>query len=283
MIRMTKAQKKYGDFQLNCSLDVPAGSITGLIGGNGSGKSTTFKLLLGLISAEGGEIKILGKNPNKLSANDREKIGVVMTDTGFSDYLNVKEIRQILKSLYSTFDEELFNSLCIRFDLPEEKKILDFSTGMKAKLKTIVAVTHDANLLILDEVTAGLDVIVRNEILDLLREYMEKNEERNILISSHISSDLENLCDDIYMIKNGEIVFYEEVDELLGQYAVLKLSEEQYAQIEKEYILFYKKEPYGYLCLTNQKQYYLDNYPDVVIEKSTIDELMIVINRGEES
>lgn len=281
MISIKNAKKNYPNFQLECSLEVPAGYISGIIGSNGAGKSTLFKLMLGLISADGGQIELLGKDIRQMDARDKEQVGVVLTDTGFSDFLSIREIAKVLGSLYSKFDKELFHLLCDRFQLPQDKKIQDFSTGMRAKLKTIIAVTHDAQLLILDEVTAGLDVIVRNEILDLLREYMEENEERTILISSHISSDLEHLCDDIYMLKEGKIILHEDMDRLLSQYAVLKLDEQQYANIDKTYIMAYKKEPFGYLCMTNERQYYLENYPDVVIEKSAIDELMLLMNRGE--
>ncbi|MDL2310820.1 ABC transporter ATP-binding protein [Peptostreptococcaceae bacterium OttesenSCG-928-C18] len=216
-----------------------------------------------------------------MSIKEKERIGVVFTDTGFSEYLSIKYIIKILESMYEKFDRELFIQLCNKFQLPMDKRILDFSTGMKAKLKTIVAITHDAEILILDEVTNGLDVIVRNEILDLLRDYIEENEERSILISSHISSDLESLCDYLYMMKNGEILFEEEMDTILSNYAILKISDEQYDKIEKDYITYRKREAYGFSCLTNERQYYIDNYPEVVVEKSSIDELMLIMNRGE--
>ena len=132
----------------------------------------------------------------------------------------------------------------------------------------------------LDEPTAGLDVIARDEILELLREYMEKGD-RSILISSHISSDLENFCDDIYMIDKGKIVFHEDTDVLLSEYAILKVTQEQYQLLDKEYILRHKKEDFGYSCLTNQKQFYMENYPEIVVEKGNVDELITMMIRGE--
>ena len=168
------------------------------------------------------------------------------------------------------------------FHLPMDKKIKDFSTGMKAKLKVLVAVSHHAKLLILDEPTAGLDVVARDELLDILREFMEKDEERAILISSHISADLETLCDDLYMIDNGKIVLHEDSDVLLSDYAILKLDKQQFDTIDKQYILRVKKEVYGYRCLTNQKRYYLENYPEMVIEKGTIDDVILMMVRGNE-
>ena len=151
---------------------------------------------------------------------------------------------------------------------------------MKAKLKIIIALSHDARFLILDEPTAGLDVIARDEILEMLREYME-DESRAILISSHISSDLEGLCDDIYMIHEGEILLHEDTDVLLDEYAVIKLNEDQYNSIDKQYLMRVSKEKYGYCCLTNQKRFYQENYPGVVIEKSGIDDMILMMEKGE--
>lgn len=152
---------------------------------------------------------------------------------------------------------------------------------MKAKLKILAAVSHDAQLLILDEPTAGLDVIARDELLDLLREFMEQKEDRSILISSHISDDLESLCDDLYMIHGGKIILHEDTDLLLSDYAVLKAEEAQFRRLDRQYLLRWKKEPYGYSCLTNQKQYYLENYPDVAIEQGSIDRVITMMIRGE--
>lgn len=155
------------------------------------------------------------------------------------------------------------------------------STGMKAKLKVLVAISHDANLFILDEPTAGLDVIAREEVLEMLREFMERNSNSSILISSHISSDLENLCDDIYMIDDGKIVLHEDTDIILSDYALIKLDNKQYEELDKEYILKSRREKYGYSCLTNRKQYYMENYPQIAIEKGNIDEVLLMMSKGE--
>lgn len=165
--------------------------------------------------------------------------------------------------------------------MPKDKKIKEFSTGMQAKLKVLVALSHDAQFLILDEPTAGLDVLARDELLDVLRKYMEEDESRSILISSHISSDLEGLCDDLYMIHNGHVIMHEETDVLLSDYAILKLDQNQYQKLDRQYILRIKKEPFGYSCLTNQKQYYLDNYPSIVVEKGNIDDVIMLMIKGE--
>lgn len=152
---------------------------------------------------------------------------------------------------------------------------------MKAKLKVLVAISHNAKVLILDEPTSGLDVIARDDILEMLREFMEKDEERAILISSHISSDLETLCDDLYMIHEGSVILHEDTDVLLSDYALLKVNDEQFYKLDKQYLLRIKKETYGYSCLTNQKQYYMENYPDIAVDKGTIDEAIMMMIRGE--
>ena len=282
MLKIEHLQKHYDHFSLDCSLEIKEGCITGLIGQNGAGKSTTFKALLGLISMDGGNISIFGKDIHDITDQDKEDIGVVLSDSGFSGYLTIQDILPILRNLYKRFDETLFLKQVHRFQLPLDKKIKDFSTGMKAKLKVLVACTHNARLLILDEPTAGLDVIARDELLEILREYMEADETRSILISSHISSDLESLCDDIYMIHEGKIIMHEETDVLLSDYALLKLDEDQFEKLDQQYILRFKKESYGYSVLTNQKQFYIENYPSIVIEKSTIDEIITMMVRGKE-
>ena len=280
MLRLENVKKHYGEFSLECSLEVQAGCVTGLIGKNGAGKSTTFKAILGLIYPDGGKIEVFGKPVEKLSISDREQIGVVLSDSGFSGYLTIKDLISMLRNMYGNFREEEFLRKCKKFRLPLDKKIKEFSTGMKRKLQVLAAISHEAKLLILDEPTAGLDVIARDELLDLLREYMEQDE-RAILISSHISSDLEGLCDDVSMIDHGKIVMHTETDILLSDYGLLKVTDDQYQKLEKEYIIRHKKEEYGYSCLTDQKQFYMENYPGLAIEKGNIDEVMTMMIRGE--
>ena len=280
MLKLKNVKKNYKNFTLDCTMEVQEGSVTGLIGKNGAGKSTTFKSLLGLISTDGGEIEMFGKPVSQLKSKDKENIGVVLADSGFSGYLTIKDLIPVMDSLYSRFVKEDFVRKCEQFGLPLDKKIKDFSTGMKRKLQVLAALSHDAKLLVLDEPTAGLDVIARDELLEMLREYMEQGD-RSILVSSHISSDLESFCDDIYMIDDGKIVLYEETDVLLSEYAILKVTAEQYQTLDKEYLLRHKKEEYGYSCLTNQKQFYLENYPGIVVEKGNVDELIMMMIRGE--
>ena len=192
----------------------------------------------------------------------------------------MKDIVPVLESLYEKFDKPFFLEQLRKFGLPDNKKIKEFSTGMKVKLKVLVAVSHDARLLILDEPTAGLDVVARDELLDILREFMERDGERSILISSHISGDLESLCDDIYMIHEGKIILHEDTDTLLDEYALLKIDERQFDMLDKRYVLRCKKESFGYSCLTDQKRYYMENYPKLTIEKSSIDNVITMMIRG---
>ena len=277
MLKISHLQKHYRGFSLDCSMEVQPGMITGLIGRNGSGKSTTFKALLGLIHPDGGEIEVFGKKAEELKPEDKQKLGVVFADSGFSMYLTAAGVANIMKSIYPDFDREEFLQQCRRFNLPTDKKIKEFSTGMKAKFKVLAALSHKAELLILDEPTVGLNVIARDEVLNMLREYMEENESSSILISSHISSDLESLCDDFYMIHAGKIILHEDTDVLLSDYAVLKVAEEEYEKLDQQYLIKIRKEAYGYRCLTNQKQFYMENYPDVVIENGKIDDLVVMM------
>lgn len=276
LLKLENVRKEYGDFSLECSMQLQQGQITGLIGQNGAGKSTTFKAILDLIKIDGGSIELFDKDSKEVTRIEREQIGVVLAESGFSTYLKVKDIIPILRNTYKNFDEQAFTSYCKKFNLPMNQKIKEFSSGMKAKLKVLVAITHGARLLILDEPTAGLDVVARNELLDVLREFIEKYE-CGILISSHISSDLEGLCDDIYMIHNGKVILHEDTDVMLSDYGLLKMTKEQYDSIEKKYLLKVKKEVFGYVGLTNQKMFYVENYPSVTIEKGSIDEIILMM------
>lgn len=281
MLKINGLVKKYGDFTLDCTMEVRKGCITGLVGENGAGKSTTFKAALGLISYDAGEISLLGKEPAALTEKEKEKLGVTLAESGFSGYLKVRDIIPVLNAMYPEFDRSGFLNLCSKFGAPLDKYIKEFSTGMKAKLKVLAAITHNADFLIMDEPTTGLDVMARDRILNLFREYMEEDENRSILISSHISSDLEGLCDDIYMIHNGQIILHEETDVLLNEYGLIKADENQYRKLDKEYILRVRKETFGYACLTSQKQYYMENYPDLVVEKGSLDEVITMMIGGE--
>lgn len=281
MLELKNVSKRYDGFELNISMNVKSGYVTGLIGQNGAGKSTIFKIILGLTDSDGGSISVFGKTPKELTSQDRENIGVALADTGFSGYLTLKDISLILKNLYKDFSIQEFMKKCSEFSLPLNKRLMDFSTGMKAKAKVLIAISHSSKLLILDEPTSGLDVVSRGELTDMLHAYMEKHENSSILISSHISSDLEGLCDDIYMINEGSIIMHEDTDVLLSEYGIIKVNEKQYENLDIQYILYRAREKFGYSCLTNQKQFYLENYKGITIENSSIDNIISTIIRGE--
>ena len=262
LVQLDRVMKKYGSFALELNMEIPENQVTGLIGANGAGKSTTFKLMLGLIRPDEGNVEIFGRNAAEMGAEDKQQLIPIMS------------------RFYPDFQEEEFRGRCERFKIPLNKQIKEFSTGMKAKLNVLLALSHDSRLLILDEPTAGLDVVAREEILDLLREYMEIPG-RSIVISSHISGDLEHFCDDLYMIHEGKIVLHEETDRILEEYGFLKVSEQEYEALDKEYLLRVRKESFGYSCLTNQKNYYLENYPGIIVEKGSVDEVISMLVKGE--
>ena len=280
MVRVDNLEKSYGSFRLHVSLEVPDGTVTGIVGKNGAGKSTTIKAILGLIKPDGGHVTVNGKEASALTAAEKASIGVALSDSGFSSYLRVEDVICILRKMYPTFDEKAFRDSCVSQGLPLDRQIRDFSTGMRAKLRVLAAISHRAELLVMDEPTAGLDVQARNDVLDLLRRYLMENEKCSILITSHISSDLESLCDDIYLIHGGKIMLHEDTDTILGNYGILKVSEETYAALDKSHILSSKKEAFGHICFTGEKQFYAENYPGIVIENGSIDELILMMTGG---
>ena len=263
--RIMHFTKTYPTFHLDCDLDLKPGTITGLIGRNGSGKTTMFKLMLGLIKADDHQIKPL----------DKKDVGIVWTNSTFSLWLTSIDIQNILKTMYPKFDSNYFQSMIQRFNLDPKMTLKEYSTGMLSKLKIIIAISIQPKILLLDEPTSGLDVIARNEILDLLRDYMIEHENASILISSHISSDLESLCDEFYFLDKGTMLLYEQTDSLLENYAILKTEEDK--NIDFAYILKRKNNHF----LTNQKQFYAENYPNMVIENIHLDTLMEMMIQGE--
>ena len=280
MIRLNNLRKDYKDFKLDVSMEVPGGRVTGLIGKNGAGKTTTIKAILGLIKTDGGEIEVFGKNPKDFTGEDKKQFGVALSDAGFPMILTIRDVISILKGFYEDFDEKDFMEKCKAQSLPFDKAIKDFSSGMKAKLRVITAMSHKASVLILDEPTAGLDVLARNDVLQMIRDYLGEDPDRSVIISSHISSDLEGLCDDIYMIDNGKIILHEDTDVLLGNYGLVKVGEEEYGSLDKKYILASQKDSYSYTCLTSEKQFYAENYPKAVVENAHIDDIIVLMLGG---
>ena len=281
MLKLMGVKKNYPGFALDCTMEVMSGRITGLIGPNGAGKSTVFKAVLGLIGTDGGTLELFGHGAGSLTAEDRLMLGAVLAESGFSGYLTAADVTKILAAFYPDFRAERFREKCEYFSMPMKKPIRDFSTGMKAKLKVLAAVCRPSRLLVLDEPTAGLDVLARDQTLDLLRGYMAEDETRAILISSHISNDLESLCDDFYMINEGKIVFHEETDRFMSDYGILKPDGKQLETLDRRYVLRAVKESCGCRLLTDQRRYYAENCPGLVVEKASMDEFLTLMLKGE--
>lgn len=280
-IEIKNVTKKYDGFLLDkISFDVPAGSIVGLIGENGAGKTTTIKSILNIIKSEG-TVKIFNKDINQNEKEIKQNIGVVLDDSFLSTYLTPKYINSVMKEFYKNWDEEKYNKLLKQFGLPSDKLIKDFSSGMKMKLKIATAISHEPQILILDEPTSGLDPVVRSEILDIFRKYIEEDETRSILLSTHITTDLEHVSDYIVFIEKGEIIFNLPTTDLLENYGIIKCSEEEFSKLKKEDYIKYKKEKYQYEVLTDDKYKIKQKYNIATIDKPSIEEIMLLYIKGD--
>ena len=244
--------KEYKDFRLdNVSFEVPSGSIVGLIGENGSGKTTIIKLILNMIKKNGGEITVLGKN--KDISDIKNEIGVVMDEPGFPAFLNAKEINRIMKNIFSNWSEDTFFGYLKKLKVPDNKEYKDMSKGTKMKTGIAVALSHNPRLLILDEATNGLDPVVRSEVNEIFTEFT-RDESHSILISSHIVSDLDRICDYIVFIHNGKLMLFEEKDRLLEKYCIVHCTREQLSSIERSKIIGRKENKYDISVLMEKSQ-----------------------------
>lgn len=280
-IEIKNVTKKYDGFLLDkISFDVPAGSIVGLIGENGAGKTTTIKSILNIIKSEG-TVKIFNKDINQNEKEIKQNIGVVLDDSFLSTYLTPKYINSVMKEFYKNWDEEKYNKLLKQFGLPSDKLIKDFSSGMKMKLKIATAISHNPKLLILDEPTSGLDPVVRNEMLDIFRKYIEEDETRSILLSSHITTDLEHISDYIIFIDRGKTILNVPTNELLENYGIIKCSKEEFAKISEDDYISYRKSKYQYEVLTSDKNKIKKKYNISSIDKPSIEDIMLFYIRGE--
>ncbi|MBO5477258.1 MAG: ABC transporter ATP-binding protein [Clostridia bacterium] len=283
IIEVSNLIKKYdSNFQLGkIDIEIPSGCIIGLIGENGAGKTTFIKSLLNIISIGNAKIKIFGKDINKYESEIKEEIGVVLDNMFFPEILTTADVNTIMKEAYKKWDEDLFYKYLEDFSIPKNQKIKILSKGMRKKLEIATALSHKPKLLILDEPTSGLDPVVRNEILDIFMNFIQ-DEEHSIILSTHITSDLEHIADKIIFIDNGKIVFDKYRDELLDNYGILKCDLDKFENIQKEDIVRYKKNKYNYEILVENKTKMIKKYKDYIIDKITIDELMVLIIKGEE-
>lgn len=266
--------KRYGDFTLeNISLELPGGCVMGLIGENGAGKSTTIKAITGAVRPDAGEIVVLGCDTREKGyVKQKEKIGVVMDEACFPDVLTPVQVNEVMKQIYSNWQEERYYQLIKQFDLPLKKTFREFSKGMKMKLSIAVALSHEAKLLILDEATSGLDPIVRDEILEIFNDFT-REDDHSILISSHIVSDLEKICDYIAFIHRGKLLFCEEKDLLKEQYGVLSVSARDFEAIDPEAVVSSRNTGYGVEALVRR-----DMVPEGIrLEAAGIEAIMVAM------
>ena len=267
--------KQFDNFKLGpINLTIPKGTIVGYIGQNGAGKSTTIKLLLGLLNKDSGEIKILDEiNPSSVGLKD--KLGIVFDDLLVPEEMTLIDVEKFCSRVYSKWNKNSFYKFKEKFNLPEKKIIKNYSRGMKMKLSMAVALSHNAELLILDEATSGLDPIVREEILDLLLDFMQ-DENHTILISSHILSDLEKVADYIAFINDGKILFMETKDELKENYGICTLSNEEVTSIDEEAIVGGRVHSFGQELLV--KKNLIPN--GIIFQKPSIEDIMIYFVKG---
>ena len=273
--------KSYEDFTLDhIDLTLPGGSIMGLIGENGAGKTTTIKCILNLIHRDAGEITLLGHDnlaEEKLAKRD---IGVVMDECFFHDTLRPRDIDRFLAPVYSHWDSALFSTYLDKFRLPEQKFVKEFSRGMKMKLSLAAALAHHPKLLLLDEATAGLDPVVRDEILDEFLGFI-CDEEHAILISSHITSDLEKVADYITYIHQGQVVLSEAKDVILDSYGRLACSAGQLERVDPADLVRVRRGSFGCEGLVSDRASFHRKYPDLLVEKTTLEDIMLFIGKGE--
>ncbi len=273
--------KRYKEFSLSdISFEVPRGTIVGLIGENGAGKSTTLGAILGVVHKDAGDIFIMGNPIEELKPDMKEEIGVVFDGTNFSEELTPKKLNKVLKGIYASWDEDSFVSLLKKLSLPLQKKIKSFSKGMKAKLSIAVAFAHHPKLLILDEATSGLDPIVRDDILDMFLDFVQ-DEENSILVSSHITTDLEKVADYIVFIHEGRLIFSKPKDELLESYGIVKCGAAQFDALDKQDIIAYRKQDYEWQVLVADRHSAEKKYPKAMVIPATIDEIMLLYVKGE--
>ena len=270
--------KDYGDFRLDhVDLTVPGGTILGLIGENGAGKSTVIRCLLGLVRPDGGEISLLGRAPEAA----KEDIGVVLDESSFHEVLRAPQVGKIFAGLYAAWDPALYEHYLAKFGLPRDKKIKEFSRGMKMKLGIAVALSHRPKLLLLDEATGGLDPVVRNEILDEFLDFIQE-EDHAVLISSHITSDLEKAADYITYLHQGRVVLSEAKDVIQDNYGRLACTAQQLSAIQPEDLVRVRKGSYGCEALVSDRAVFRKKYPQLMVEPISLEDIMLFIGKGEQ-
>ena len=273
--------KRFSDFTLNdLSLTVAPGTITGLVGANGAGKSTTIKLILNLLHRDSGEIRVFGLDNVRDAATIKQQIGVVFDEPCFHEILTPQQIGCYMRGLYEQWDPALYAGYLRRFNLPENKKVKEFSRGMKMKLSIAAALSHNPRLLRLDEPTSGLDPLVRDEILDIFLEFLQ-DDRRAVVLSTHITSDLDKTADTIAMLSHGRLVFHEEKDELRDKYVLVKGSRDQLDHLGRGRLIGLRENSFGGEALCARAE--LGSCPGLYTERPTVEEIMLSFSRQEKN
>jgi ABC-2 type transport system ATP-binding protein len=279
-IELENVSKAYDNFTLDkISFSVPSGTIMGFVGENGAGKTTTIKAILDLIHIDEGSIRIWGNSSKNLSKDIKAQIGVVFDGSNLHENLTIENINRIMISIYHNWDQKKFYNYLTKFKLPKNKKIKDFSRGMKMKLSIAIALSHNSKLLILDEATSGLDPMVRDEILDLFLEFIQE-EDHTIFLSSHIISDIEKIADYVTFIHEGRIVFSENKDELIYSHGIIRCPNEYVPMIDKSYIVGIRQNSFGAEVMIKNADIFKRRYREFSLEKTSIEEIMLFISRG---
>lgn len=280
-LEVNNLTKSYKDFQVkDINIKIPKGTILGLIGENGAGKSTIINTILNIARKDAGEIKIFNQDVYEHDSAVKEDIAVIFDECHFNPNFKVNVIGKMMSKIYKNWNQETYLSYLEKFNLPKNRKIKDFSKGMKMKLSFAVAFSHYPKLLILDEATSGLDPIVRDEILEILKDFI-MDDEHAVLISSHITSDLDKIADYISFIHEGKLLFTKTYEDIQDNYGILKCGKELFDALDKKEIIAYKKEDFEYRVLINNRQEFKTVYQDTIIEKADIEDLMLFYIRGE--
>ena len=283
ILQVEDLTKHYPGFTLDhVSFSIPKGTIMGLIGENGSGKSTTIKSILGLTKKDGGTISILGTQEQDIDFGVRNKIGVVFDGNNYPEKMTPKQLSHFLSNIYTSWDEEKYFSMLARFSLPSNKKIKTFSCGMKMKLAIVAALSQNPELLIMDEPTSGLDPVMRDDILDVFLEFVQ-DENHSIMMSSHITTDLEKVADYITFIHQGKVIFSKKKDELRYHFGIIRCGASVFDQIDKKEVLAYRKTDYQWDVLVADKEKARRKYKNVVVDDARIDDIMLLYVKGERS
>lgn len=277
---VSKTYKASGFSLRNVSMEVPAGSIVGFVGENGAGKSTTIGCILNTLFRDGGSVKIFGEEMSDKDTGLRERIGVVYDGDNFPGYYSARQVASVMRGIYRQWDDALFSSYLSQFGLDPSQKIKTYSKGMTMKLAVAAALSHHPDLLILDEATSGLDPAMREEILDIFLDFIGE-EERAVLLSSHITTDLERIADYITFIHEGRILLTEEKDEILYRYGILRCEEDTFAAMDKRDWLAWRRRGFQFDVLVKDRRAAARKYAGEVIDHASIEETMLLLAKGE--